>query len=73
MLVPREIDPFAKWRHVPLPPPKPDDAVASEPARTPAAESPAVAPRAAEPVPLPVPAPKKTGSRRTEADPPARP
>jgi membrane-bound lytic murein transglycosylase A len=31
MLVPREIDPFARWRNVPLPPEKPDGAAAAQP------------------------------------------
>jgi membrane-bound lytic murein transglycosylase A len=36
MLVPRKLDPFAKWRNVPLPPMKPEGAVASEPTSAPA-------------------------------------
>jgi membrane-bound lytic murein transglycosylase A len=35
MLVPRGIDPFAMWRKVPLPPVKPEGAVASEPTSAP--------------------------------------
>jgi len=58
MLVPREIDPFAAWRHVPSPPPKPEAAIASEPAS------------ATEPVPLPDPVPKSS-ERKTEAAPAA--
>jgi len=63
MLVPREIDPFAGWRHVPLPPPRPDTAVVSEPA--------SAAPAAGDPVPVPVPAPNR--EHRTDMRPAARP
>jgi len=59
MLVPRELDPFAKWRNVPLPPERPEVAIAAEPAPPPAAT---------EPVPFPLPAPKKTELKKTEPD-----
>jgi membrane-bound lytic murein transglycosylase A len=52
MLVPSEIDPFLKWRNVPLPPARPEEAVASVAEPTPVAS--------AAPVPLPMAAPSKT-------------
>ena len=38
MLVPRAIDPFARWRKVPMPPIRPEAAMVAEPERTPAAK-----------------------------------
>ena len=73
MLVPREIDPFEKWRNVPMPPIKGEQ-------REVAAEPEPVAVATTGPAPLPKPAPKKTGAkagdakksaaRETEAKPP---
>jgi peptidoglycan lytic transglycosylase A len=68
MLVPRELDPFAKWRNVPMPP------IRGEPMASREAE-PTVQ---AEPVPEPKPAPRKTAARpagdRPETKPaPAKP
>jgi len=59
MLVPREFDPFAKWRKVPMPP------VRSEAAAATAEPGPDAAPTAAiaEPIPLPRPAPWKADAR----------
>jgi membrane-bound lytic murein transglycosylase A len=54
MLVPRELDPFAKWRNVPMPPIR-GEAMVSRDAEPVAVE--------VEPVPAPKPAPRKTAAR----------
>jgi hypothetical protein len=64
MLVPRALDPFARWRNVPLPPEKPDAAaIAAQPD-----EMPAPAQQSAlEPVPLPLPKPNAAAAIPPEA------
>jgi membrane-bound lytic murein transglycosylase A len=54
MLVPREIDPFADWRNVPLPPVRPEAEAAG------AAEPESTSAITAEPVPESAPKPKET-------------
>jgi membrane-bound lytic murein transglycosylase A len=81
MLVPREIDPFEKWRRVPMPPlpPEPQIRPEGEPVAS-AAPGPASPPEAvsvakaepspvltAGPVPLPKPAPRKASAKSARA------
>jgi membrane-bound lytic murein transglycosylase A len=64
MLVPRELDPFAKWRNVPMPPIR-GEAMASREAEPASVR--------AEPVPAPRPAPRKTAVRQAPSNPDAKP
>src|SRR5262249_45906834 len=66
MLVPRGIDPFARWRNVPLPPEKPDGAIAAQPTEPATSTTSIEAPVAAiGPVPVSMPAPKTTAPKAT--------
>jgi membrane-bound lytic murein transglycosylase A len=60
MLVPREIDPFEKWRNVPMPPIRGEQREVAE-------EREPVAVATTGPVPLPKPAAKKAGAEADEA------